>query len=120
MSVAGLDKLSTIKTLKVLRMRKVTDLKDGVIASFTGLQELSVENIDSGFKCDDIKPLKNIKTLEIKGTEPEDLNFLANLTKLTSFTCYHKSKNEQGLACIKDLKKLIEFVYPVSDIGVYE
>ena len=120
MSAAGLETLASIKTLKVLRMRNVTDLNEGVIATFTGLQELSVEKIKTGFKCDDIKPLKNLKVLEINGIEPKDLDFLANLTKLTSFTCYNKSKNEQGLKCIKDLKKLIEFVYPVSDITLYD
>lgn len=120
MSAAGLETLASIKTLKVLRMRNVTDLNEGMIATFTGLQELSVEKIKTGFKCDDIKPLKNLKVLEINGIEPKDLDFLANLTKLTSFTCYNKSKNEQGLKCIKDLKKLIEFVYPVSDITLYD
>ena len=120
MSAAGLELLASIKTLKVLRIRNVTDLKEGVIATFTGIQELSVEKVNSGFKCDNIKLLKNLKVLKIEGIVPDDLDFLANLTKLTSFTSYSKSKNEQGLKCINDLKKLTEFVYPVSDITIYD
>ena len=50
----------------------------------------------------------------------DNLDFLAGLTKLTQFHLAEPAGNEDGLAAVRGLAKLKEFIYLVKDLSVYK
>lgn len=119
MSAEELTDLKEIKTLKILRLRKVTNFDLSELAAFTGLQELGIEGMelhDGAF----LGKLKNLKKLDLNRHTMNNLNFLKNLTKLTEFHLASPAANEEGLSDLKTLVKLKEFIYPVKDLSIYK
>lgn len=119
MSGAGLAGLSGLESLKSLRVRALTDMRIEELSGFTALWELGIENMglrDATF----IGGLKNLKKLDLCGSELMDLDFLKYLTKLTEFTLTKPAEREEGLSAVSGLTKLKEFIYPVRDISIYK
>lgn len=119
MSAAGLSELKGLKSLRSLRLRKVTDFAPEELAGFKGLWELDYDN---GGKYGGVflEKLKNLKRLDLHRTALDNLDFLAGLTKLTQFHLAEPAGNEDGLAAVRGLVKLKEFIYPVKDLSVYK
>lgn len=119
MSGEGLTELSGSKTLKSLRLRKVTDFELQELAAFTGIQELGIEAMelhDGAF----LEKLKNLKKLDLNRHTMDNLDFLRSLTKLTEFRLASPAENEDGLSEVRTLVKLKEFIYPVKDLSIYK
>lgn len=119
MSAEGLTELKGIKTLKSLRLRKVTDFELQELAAFTGLQELGIEAMelhDGTF----LGRLKNLKKLDLNHHAMENLDFLKGLKKLTEFRLASPAENEAGLSEVRGLVKLKEFIYPAKDLSIYK
>ena len=119
MSAAGLPELKGLKSLRSLRLRKVTDFVPEELAGFAGLWELSY---DSGERHGGmfLEKLKNLKRLDLHHNTLDNLDFLAGLTKLTQFHLAEPAGNENGLAAVRGLANLKEFIYPVKDLSVYK
>lgn len=119
MSVAGLPELKGLKSLRSLRLRKVTDFALEELTGFTGLWELGYDN---GEKHGGIflEKLKNLKRLDLHHNTLDNLDFLAGLTKLTQFHLAESAGNEDGLAAVRGLANLKEFIYPVKNLSVYK
>lgn len=119
MGAKGLTELNGLKTLKSLRLRKVTDFELQELAAFTGLQELGIEDMElhnGAF----LGKLKNLKKLDLNRHTMDDLDFLKSLTKLTEFRLARPAENEDGLSEVGSLVKLKEFIYPVKDMSIYK
>lgn len=118
MCAEGLSALQESKTLKSLSLRKAgTKIEE--LAGFTGLQELSLEDMglhDGAW----IAELKNLKALDLHYHVMDNLQFLQALTKLTTFSLPEAALDEGGLSAVRELKKLKEFIYPVKDLQVYQ
>lgn len=119
MSAAGMSGLAELKTLQVLRLREVTDFEPEELAGFTRLWELVIDNAGRQ-KGMFLGRLKNLKKLDLGCSAIDSLDFLAGLTKLVEFRLAAPAKNEDGLAAVRDLTKLKEFIYPVRDLSVYK
>ncbi len=119
MSAAGLSGLKGLKTLRSLRLRKVTDFSPEELAGFTGLWELGYDNPEK-LEGASLEKLKNLKRLDLHHNTMENLDFLAGLTKLIHFHLAEPAGNEDGLAAVRNLTKLKEFLYPVKDLSVYK
>lgn len=119
MSGKGLEKLSTINTLKELNVRAVTDIDEKTIASFVKIQNLSIETMDIT-DVSFLSNMKGLKILNLYSLAVDNLDFLSSLSKLSEFTLREKAKDETGLVAIKNLSKLTSFIYPVTDITLYK
>lgn len=119
MSADGLSGLSSLKSLKSLTLSAATDVVLEDLGEFTGLGELNMINMglhDGAF----IGKMKNLKKLNLDSHKMDNLDFLADLKKLTEFYLTETAQNEDGLSAVGGLKKLKEFTYPVKDLSIYK
>ncbi len=114
-----LKKLAQSSSIKELSIRDLENINFHELGEFKGLTALSIEG-DYPDVCEVLSKLCRLKTLQIKCSQLENLEFLYKLNKLEEFELLQPAQNEDGLSAISSMAKLKEFKYPVKDLMLYK